>query len=193
MTYWRDKPKPSYVTTLDLISWRNASLAERTLHVAASQVGVREVGENWGMKVKMFLASAGILSPAAWCAAFLTWCLLQAGADRKKLPRFAASTYYWYQWAAVNDLIVNRAVRGCFGVQNGAKGGHIWCITKDSERQVVHGNEVVHVFETIEGNTNEGGSREGVGVFRRKRTEESMKAYPRFAFIAIPDSLGVGS
>ena len=89
-------PKPSYVTTVSAAEWASLPLPERFLHVARSQVGVREVTANWSPIIKLYLKVAGVFSPAPWCAAFLTWCLLEAGADRKKLPKFPASTYYWH-------------------------------------------------------------------------------------------------
>lgn len=175
--HWRDIPRPGYVKTMTDDVWRESSLSERTLHVAASQVGVRETSQNWGPVVRVYLAVAGLFTKAPWCAAFVTWCLVQAGADRKKLPKFAASTYYWWEWARVNQLGVHKPARGHIGVYNDKGGGHIWLWTSEEA--------------TIEGNTNNDGSREGVGVFRRVR--RSTGKHARVAIIEIPDSLGVGA
>jgi hypothetical protein len=61
-------------------------LAERALHVARSQVGVKEVpsGSNWGPMVKIFLAFAGWKSPQPWCAAFIGYCIVQAGGKKSQ-------------------------------------------------------------------------------------------------------------
>lgn len=181
--HWRDIPRPAFVKTLTPDEWRNADLNERFLHVMRSQerLGIREVTENWGPAIKAYLAVAGVFGPGPWCAALVTWALVQAGADRKKLPKFAASTYFWWKWANDNELTIAFPVRGSLGVQNGAKGGHIWAILDGNPR-----------FATIEGNTNPGGSREGYGVFERKRSAASMMGHPRRAFIRLPNSLGVG-
>lgn len=174
---WRDKPRPGYLEAMDDSEWRNASLAERTLHVAASQVGVRESSANWGPMVRAYLKVAGLFSPAPWCAAFVTWCLVEAGADRKRLPRFAASTYYWWRWSKTIKHGPTKPDRGCIGLYNNNGAGHIWLWTSSEA--------------TIEGNTNDNGSREGIGVFRRIR--RSTGEHDRTAIIEISDSWGVGA
>jgi hypothetical protein len=154
--------------------------------VLDSQVGVEENPSNWGPEVKKYLSAAGLNAPAPWCAALLTWALLEAGADRKKLPEKAASTYYWYQWAKENKFLVTRwagAKRAVFGIWNARSGqGHIFVVTKVLSRFRV---------ATIEGNTNKAGSREGRFVMRRERTWGTLLAYLRFGWIVIDDSLGV--
>lgn len=178
----RNKPKPAYVKTLDDQAWRNASLMERALHVAASQVGVEEVTENWSPAIKAYLAVAGVFSPAAWCAAFVTWCLVEAGADRKKLPKLAASTYYWWEWAKKNALLSGHPKARSIFLWNGAKGGHTGFVSQvepdDPDR-----------YHTIEGNTDKAGSREGKRVMRRDRRTTEMVYQPRRGFILISDSL----
>ena len=185
---WKSKPCPAYLKAWAKPGWADASLAERTLMVLDSQVGVKESPSNWGPEVKEYLNAAGVHAPAPWCAALLTWALLEAGADKKKLPDNPASTYYWYQWAKANKFLATRwsgAKRAVFGIWNGAGGrGHIFAVTK-----------VLGSFRvaTIEGNTNAAGSREGKYVMRRNRTWATLLAYPRFGWIEIPDSLGVGA
>lgn len=172
--------KPDYVKTVSAEEWDNLPLSERYLHVARSQDKVREFPENsnWGPMVKLYLKVAGIFSPAYWCAAFQTWCLIEAGADRKKLPKLAASTYYWYVWAVENKRLTKAPKRGYLSVQNKASGGHIWACLSDGDPH-----------RSLEGNTNPGGSSNGYGVFERKRSIASMKQYPRWGFIIITDDL----
>jgi hypothetical protein len=178
----RHKPRPPYVKTMTDDAWRNASLADRALHVARSQEreNVQEIprGSNWGAKVQMYLKLAGILGPAPWCAAFVTWCLVEAGADKRKLPRLSASTYFWHEWAVKNNRRSIAPKRGFLGLYNGKSGGHIWFVLNDDNPHA-----------TIEGNTNTDGSREGYGVFERKRTRVSMTAFPRWSFVVIDDRL----
>lgn len=187
MSFWKNNPAPDYLNGWAQPRWATASLAERTLMVLDSQVGVEESPSNWGPKVSLYLRAAGIFSPAPWCAALLTWALLEAGADRKKLPRFAASTYYWHEWARQTKRLINdgqRAQRGFFGVWNGKGGGHIFAVTE---------RKGAYSVATIEGNTNAAGSREGKFVMRRVRSWSQMAAYPRFGWIVIDDFLGVGA
>jgi len=177
----RSKPRPAYVKTLDDHEWRNASLMERALHVAASQEGVKEVSTNWSPVIKLYLAVVGLFKPAPWCAAFVTWCLLEAGADRKKLPKFAASTFYWWEWASKNALLLGQPKPRSIFVWNGKDGGHTGFVTglvqDDPEK-----------FNTLEGNTDVKGSREGTKVMRRVRHRLEMVRYPRHGFFFIPDT-----
>lgn len=186
-SFWKSKPAPGYLKPWAKTDWAEASLAERTLAVLDSQVGVAESPSNWGPKVSLYLRAAGIFSPAPWCAALLTWALLEAGADRKKLPKFAASTYFWWDWARKNKRLITdgkRARRGFFGVWNGKGGGHIFAVTRP---------QGTYSVMTIEGNTNEAGEREGKYVMRRYRPWSQISAYPRHGWIVIDDSLGLGA
>ena len=175
----RSKPKPDYVKTMDAQTWASASLIERAVHVARSQerLKVREITENWGGMVTVYLRVAGLVSPAYWCAAFIYWCLLEAGADKKKLWSNPASTYFMWLWAHKNGrLVTNRVIGRSVGVYNKALGGHTWFFLNDTG-------------DTIEGNTNVVGSRNGIGVFERNRSLAKMQAYPRYGCIRITDDL----
>jgi hypothetical protein len=175
----RLKPKPIYVKTMDDATWRNAGLIERAVHVARSQeqMKVRELSENFGGMVTVYLKVAGWLKPAYWCAAFVYWCLLESGADKKKLWSNPASTYFMWLWASKNGrLVTNRVMGRSVGVYNKASGGHTWFFLNDQG-------------DTIEGNTNVKGSRNGIGVFERNRSLSEMKGYPRYGCIRITDDL----
>lgn len=171
-------PKPEYVKTVSAEEWRTLPLSERWLHVARSQVGVREVESNWGPVVRLYLKAAGLFSPAPWCAAFVTWCLVESGAVRSKLPKFAASTYWWWKWATDNKRLHAIPRRGDIGVVNGKSGGHQFAVRAST----LGGN----LFSTIEGNTNDEGSREGYEVCDRERSvRQYMEKYPRWGFIGV--------
>lgn len=167
---------PAYVTTVSASQWANLDLSERVLHVARSQVGVREVTANWSPVIKVYLKVAGVFSPAPWCAAFVHWCLLEAGADKKKLAKFPASTYYLYAWAKSTGRLMSAPKRGRLFVVNGAKGGHTGFVRSVESPWI----------ETIEGNTNKAGSREGVATMDKERNwRVYFDAYPRKGFISL--------
>lgn len=160
-------------------------IKERFLHQAASYVGQKEVGTNWGLFVKATLKFSGVGVPAPWCAAFVTRVLVETGFDKKKLPKYSASTYWWWKLATdkkalitpASNLEMSRSVkRGMLFVWNGKGGGHIGVIVKVNSDGT---------FETIEGNTNSQGSREGDRVTRKTRTLSLLKRYPRWGFIDI--------
>ena len=151
------------------------SLATSALALARSQVGVREspAGSNRGPEVDIYLRAVG-LNPAAgsyaWCAAFVYWCFNEAARSAGRpnpLPRTAGVLAHWNRAgdrgvrriapgraAAQPDLVQPGQV---FVMDYGAGVGHTGFVAE------VHAGKLV----TIEGNTNDGGSREGIGVFER--------------------------
>lgn len=189
--HWRDIPRPAYIgdNIMTAEYWaREASLAERIAAVARSQerAKVKEIRENDGPQVRLYLKVAGVFSPSPWCAAFLDWCAEQAGADPRKLAKFPASTFFLWDWAKKNDLLRDPATgmkKGDWFVWNNTGGGHCGVVMSKLE----NGS-----FSTIEGNTNDKGSREGVMVMQKLRSLAALKGNKRWAIIRIPDSLGVG-
>jgi hypothetical protein len=162
--------------------WRNASLGERVCHLARADVnrGVREVprGSNCGPVVSEMLRLAGIFSPAAWCGAAVYCWVIAAGGDRRKLPRFPASTYWWWRWARDSGRLADQPARGRLFVWNGRAGGHIGCCMDGA-----------NPTRTIEGNTDDQGSREGWKVAERMRQRSFLQGFPRWGFILIGDDL----
>lgn len=117
---------------------------------------------NVGPDVNRYCESAGVSPGNPWCAAFKTCMLLDSGVAREELPDLAASVHGWLLWAKSKNRILAKPVRGCVGlIIESATAGHLVTVT--------HYDEDTHTIETIEGNTNEGGSRDGYGVFRRTR------------------------
>lgn len=151
------------------------ALQAAVLDVASSQIGVMEEppGSNRGPKVDEYLRSVKI-DPAAgsfpWCAAFVYWCFQQAA---NKL-------------AVANPAIRSGGVLDCWNKAGSSGVQRISSIEAQNEPALVKpgmvfvlsagaGNGHTGLVErvdgvvltTIEGNTNTGGSREGIGVFRR--------------------------
>lgn len=153
-------------------------IEERVLHVARSKVGVREAGRNRGHWVSRFLASVGLGPGYAWCAAFVSWCIEEAGGTKGRYgpwPKWKrAAVRYWASHAVWrgDSFDLNHAKRGMllyWVYKNGQ--GHIGFITgvdTDSRGNVV-------AIRTIEGNTNKAGSREGDGVYDKTRAVNSLR------------------
>lgn len=176
------KSPVSYLTDSQ---YSNLTLTERYLHQANSYVGQKEIGNNWGPFVKATLKLSGIGYPAPWCAAFIKRCLKEANWELNG-PIYPASTYYWYIWAKKNSRLItpktgqefaDTVKRGMLFVWNGPDGGHIGAIVTVYPETLT--------FDTIEGNTNSKGSREGNQVARKTRSLSSLKVYPRWGFIDI--------
>jgi hypothetical protein len=155
-------------------------LPERALHVARSQVGEREVpkGSNFGGMVTAYLKASGWISPAAWCAAFAVWCIVQAGGKKSLLwTSGLASTWFLYDWAKRKGRLSTEPKRGDLFVWSTPKGGHTGFVV-----EVYRTRGVLHI-RTIEGNTNDEGSREGYEVCERRRSITELQSYKRFGFI----------
>lgn len=150
---------------------------ERSLLIAAyfaDQEKVREAGFNRGFWVERFLASVGLGAGYAWCAAFVYHVLTAAKYPTASLPakRKAAAVVHWHRWAAEHDLLTDEPRRGdLFLWLNGDGTGHIGFVSKPFAKE----------FQTIEGNSNKAGSREGDGVYRNTRRNSAK----HFSFISL--------
>lgn len=133
---------------------------ERALQFASAQVGQREVGKNAGPFVTKLLAAVGLGPGFPWCAAFVSWCLRNAGSTAGPSSGRAA-VRNWARWASKTGRSSATPTRGSlFYWLNDNGTGHIGFVTKVEGAQ----------FHSIEGNTDDGGSREGDGTYRRVRT-----------------------
>lgn len=156
---------------------------KRLLEVAAKEVGTMEVplGSNRGPRVDEYLRSVG-LDPSKgswpWCAAFTYWCFREAISDvlvpmPKDIPIPTAGVLdHWNRYRVSNIFTTypQGPVPGSFFfIDEGHGLGHMG---------IVEAIETSIHLVTIEGNTNGDGSRNGVGVFRRKRNvKEINKGY----------------
>lgn len=143
-------------------------MSEKVIAVAKSQLGKCEQpkGSNRGPEVDQYLASVGINFAAAWCAAFVYWCHQQAGITG--VPKTGGVLDMW------NKAPKNRVTQPQPGdvviFDYGSGKGHTGII------EAVDGDTLT----TIEGNTNDDGSREGYEVARRQRSASSAKGFLRF-------------
>jgi peptidoglycan hydrolase-like protein with peptidoglycan-binding domain len=152
------------------------TLLAKALEVAISQIGVREkpLGSNRGPQVDKYLKSVG-LNPAsghfAWCAAFVYWCYDQAATALGRANPVIKTAGVLDHWARAAQKGINRiTTTAAKNNPSLVKPGHIFII--DHGGTTGHTGMVERVsggkLVTIEGNTNDGGSREGIGVFRRE-------------------------
>ncbi|WP_370154506.1 peptidoglycan-binding protein [Ferrovibrio sp.] len=151
------------------------ALVAAALAIAGGLVGVREQppGSNRGPEVDRYLENVG-LDPATgsypWCAAFVYWCFTQASAAQgvaNPAIRTAGVLDHWRRArlrgirciAAADAIAAPGLVRPgqLFLLSTGGGTGHIGFVEAVANGKLV----------TIEGNSNDGGAREGIGVFRR--------------------------
>lgn len=121
---------------------------------------------NRGLCIDYWIREAG-LDPAGaypWCAAFVGQMGRQAVGASWPVPRTAGVAAI-AAWAATKAVIRTRP-----------EPGDLFLLWSDTLKRFAHIGIVTKydagtdTFETIEGNTNGGGSREGFGVFARRRT-----------------------
>ncbi|MBV6479354.1 MAG: hypothetical protein HGGPFJEG_02125 [Ignavibacteria bacterium] len=154
----------------------DSDLLGKVVSIAKSQIGVMEnpVGSNSGPEVNQYLKSVGLGPGYFWCMAFVYWCFQEAS---KKLgvsnPSYktAGVLMHWNNTSgrritsadAVNNPSKVKPGQ-IFIMSYGGGAGHTGIV------ESVSGGFIT----TIEGNTNEAGSRNGIGVFRRQRKINSI-------------------
>ena len=152
---------------------------EMQLHVAdvySSQIGVRELtGHNDGVAVEKYLAITGFGKGYSWCAAFVSWTYKEA--DVPSLKNAWAASWFppantIYTKGKHGNLTPDKAdVFGIYYAQH-KRIGHVGFIDewpKDNDYAI-----------TVEGNTNGAGSREGDGVYRKRRLKENIYKVSRW-------------
>lgn len=125
-----------------------------------SQLGVREAtGQNDGLEVEMYLASTNLGAGYAWCAAFVNWVYKQNDVAR---PDKGAWSPAWFPNKRLIDTgkhTPQRADLFALYYTNLKRIGHVGFIHEWGTSYVT----------TVEGNTNNAGSREGDGVYKKRR------------------------
>ncbi len=173
----------------EAVTTSSTGLAGAALGVALSQVGVMEKppGSNKGPEVNAYLKSVGLGGGFFWCMAFVHWCFERAAKGRgsaNPFPKTAGCLDAWNRvgranparrisaaQARVNPSLIKPGM--VFILDLGKGNGHTGFV-----RQSIGG-----ALRTIEGNSNNGGSRNGVGVFelnRRKVTDKELKGFLDF-------------
>lgn len=128
-----------------------------------SEVGVRErTGRNDGREVTGYLNSVGLTSGYAWCAAFVHWCLKQCG--------ISSPITAWSPTAVNPDKMIYSKKRWVAPFKTAT----VFTLYYNSKGRIGHtgfADEMVSdgMLQTVEGNTNSGGSRDGDGVYIRFR------------------------
>ena len=139
----------------------------KPLDIAKTQIGVAEVpkGSNKGKQVEEYLSVVGLPGGYSWCMAFVQWCFKQS---ELKFPFVSAGVLS--VWAHTTALHTFDPQPGDVFIMEFSHGlGHTGLV------ELVDGDHI----HTIEGNTNDDGSREGYEVARRIRKKQSILGYIR--------------
>lgn len=112
------------------------------------------------------------------CAAFVCWVIKEAAfnsgfADYDRY--LGADAYGWEKWAAKKGmLLLPEDAPARAGDLVTFDFSHIGIVVKDAD--FVNMNDII---QTVEGNTNKAGEREGDGVWRKARRRELVKTFIR--------------
>ena len=153
------------------------ALRHDALEVARKFVGTREnpPGSNWGFWVSKFLASAGIKTPAPWCAAFVCYCYKVAGRPLTFPNR--ASVGYFQQWLEKNGYIVKRPLSGdvvCYNFDSDDWPDHMGIVDRVLAIRWKDG-KFIGWIQVIEGNTSLTNQADGGRVMVRRRWANRCK------------------
>ncbi|WP_425617944.1 peptidoglycan-binding protein [Anatilimnocola sp. NA78] len=146
-----------------------STLVEKAVQIALAENGVREepAGSNRGAKVDAYNAAAGVGNGALWCMSFVYWSFQQAAAQTGQTNPMPKTAYcpFLYQWAKDHQKLVTTPQRGDIFLVKGLREG---------KPSVIHTGIVTGgSINTVEGNTNNDGSSNGIGVFTRTRSTSS--------------------
>ena len=164
------------------------SLSEAIVQAAESKVGVRESGgANKGAALQPFF-DADAYDPNgskpgddgyAWCAAFVCWCCQVALAGRTVTFSRPTTPGAWdfERWCREqDDSVVLKKPAG-----KDIRRGDIVILTISHITIAAGPPDASGYFPTIEGNTNAAGSREGDGVYKKRRHLSQIRSRIRFA------------
>lgn len=134
--------------------------------LARQCVGIKEHGgDNQGKGVEMFQKAVdGKAQGEPWCAAFAMWCLKQVEGQLSIRSPLYQSESVWMLWhksdVKCRSLLPKPGYLMCWNVPPTQK-GHIGIV-----QRILNDHQV----ETVEGNSNNDGSREGNAVVVKTRT-----------------------
>jgi hypothetical protein len=136
-----------------------------------SYVGVRELtGHNDGQEVEAYLQSTGLGKGYAWCAAYVNYCLISCDVET---PKGAAWSPNWFP---ENKIVYKRGN----DLNYNPRKGDVFGIYFSNKHRIAHVG-FIHYWRqgddyavTVEGNTNNAGSREGDGVYKKRRLKRQI-------------------
>jgi len=152
------------------------SLGDRIISIASSQLGFAEdpKGSNRGKHVEKYLKSIGLDGGHAWCMAFVYWCVNEACKESGVANPLVKTGGVLRQWNEINKKykVTGNPEKGDIFIMDFGKGkGHTGFVTGYKMGKIM----------TIEGNSNDEGSRDGFEVCRKPggREMSTIKGYIR--------------
>ena len=153
-------------------STKPGEAGREVMRVCRSQIGVREKQLNAGPEVEKYLRYVNLPKGNPWCAAFVCWVYGQANVPNPRTgwspDLFPASRIVWQRTGKSQSP----KPADVFGIYFPGKGriAHVGFVDEWKEPWLI----------TVEGNTNLADSREGDGVYRRRRLTRSVYQVARY-------------
>jgi hypothetical protein len=153
--------------------------AKRALvqRIYTGELGVRErSGTNDGKRVEEYLKAVGLKKGEPWCAAFVCWVFERARINNPN-SGWAASLFPNGKVIWTRNRVLKIGGNG-FKKNQLPQTGDVYGIWFTEKKRIAHAGFVDSWtgswLITVEGNTNEAGSREGDGVYRKRRLVQSV-------------------
>lgn len=160
-------------------------IARTLVEIALAEVGTKEVnGTNCGPRVNQYKAATKLppAEPWPWCAAFVCWCVRKAmeveGVKETKTFKrpTTAGAFDFKNWALKQDGTTNTKSPH----RNDIQAGDIVIFTFSHIGIATSSTMEDGTVATVEGNTDTAGSREGGGVYRKRRALSKIATRIRF-------------
>ena len=138
---------------------------------AQSQLHVREAtGNNDGVDVVKYLNGVGLGAGQPWCCAFVVWVFTE---NNINIPK---TGYCPTLFTDKSKVVYKKNIKTIKDFQY--RKSQVFGLYFESKKRVAHvgiltGQTLLN-YQTIEGNTNTEGSREGDGVYKRIRNKRSI-------------------
>lgn len=159
-------------------------LPAKLVEVACREIGTEEAdGTNCGPRVNEYKAATWLPAdkPWPWCAAFVCWCvreaMREAGVKETRTFKRPQTAGAWdiENWSRQQDgSTQTRKPHG-----GDIRAGDIVIFTFSHIGIALGGPDAEGWVETVEGNTDAAGSREGGGVFRKRRRMSQIRSRVR--------------
>lgn len=155
--------------------------------IYTSQIGVREKETNSGPAVEQYLRYVSLPKGNPWCAAFVCWVFGQAGVENPRSgwspDLFGAGRVIWER--AAGEKGIKSKEQGAKNKEQGLpRTGDVFGLFFPEKKRIAHAGFIDQWdgtwLVTVEGNTNMSGSREGDGVYRKRRLVKSVYKVARY-------------
>lgn len=158
---------------LGIVVEPDSNLIDRLIAIAKKEVGIFETSKNHGVGIEKYWEATtypdGYKNREPYCAAALCWMIEQLNHFTEKNRPKSARAFDFENWAKVQKLKLTMNPKK-------VKRGDIVIFEFSHIALAVSDSDSTGLFQTIEGNTNPAGSREGDGVYKKTRNVSSLRS-----------------